>query len=231
MSIEVDALVDILLSQEGDEYVFGAEASPSDDNPDAFDCSELIEWACARAGVEPRMPDGSWFQAQHCQKHDTIISVEEAIATKGALLFRFSSSPFSSRRRPRSAHVAVSLGDGRTIEARSTSHGVGIFSAHGRDWTHAGLVPGVGESATAAAPAPAPSWSESKQSGLIRLNDDGDAVRRVQANLLAAGVLLTVDGQFGPITDSKVRAWQERHGITVDGIVGPITWATIWRAI
>lgn len=132
----------MLLSQDGDEYIFGHEVSLSDTDPRAFDCSELIQWACWRIGVEPHMPDGSWLQARHCRDHRTLTSVENGIVTPGALLFRFSSSPFSGGR-PSSSHVAVSQGDGRTIEARSSRHGVGQFSAHNRDWTHAGLVPGI----------------------------------------------------------------------------------------
>lgn len=135
-------LVNVVKSQEGDEYVFGVEVSPSDSDPNAFDCSELVEWACNRLKVKPKIPDGSWYQASHCKKHDTIIDVETAINTEGALLFFFSSSPFG-RSRPRQAHVAISLGNGKTFEARSKKKGVGTFNALDRGWTHAGLIPGL----------------------------------------------------------------------------------------
>jgi cell wall-associated NlpC family hydrolase len=131
-----------LLTQEGKKYIFGVEVSASNSDPAAFDCSELIEWVGARLGVVPRIPDGSWYQYRHLHQHRLQISIDKAIDTEGALLFSFSSSPLSGGR-PRSSHVAVSLGDGRTIEARSTRYGTGIFSAYGRGWTHAGLVPGI----------------------------------------------------------------------------------------
>ena len=35
---------------------------------------------------------------------------------------------------------------------------------------------------------------------------------------------VNVDGEFGPITDSKTRVFQKEHGLVVDGIVGPKTW-------
>ncbi|MGV9398611.1 peptidoglycan-binding domain-containing protein [Streptomyces sp. NPDC003668] len=34
---------------------------------------------------------------------------------------------------------------------------------------------------------------------------------------------LVVDGQFGPVTDGRVREFQQRVDIAVDGIVGPQT--------
>jgi putative chitinase len=156
-------LLDLLLTQDGDPYVFGFEVSPSDSNPKAFDCSELVEWGCARLGVTPTMPDGATYQVRHCQKYGLIIPVKQAIQTPGALLFAFSDDPFTGDR-PDHAHVAVSQGNGKTFEARGRAYGVGTFNAAGRGWTHAGKVPGLnyGESETSrppvtTAPGPGPS--------------------------------------------------------------------------
>jgi cell wall-associated NlpC family hydrolase len=142
MAPSATRFVNLALSQDGDQYVFGHEVSPSDSDPNIFDCSELIEWACSRLGVFPRMPDGSWFQARHARNHGTLITVQEGIDTPGALLFKFGGDPFTGGR-PRTAHVAISQGDGTTIEARSARYGVGQFSAQGRGWTHAALIPGL----------------------------------------------------------------------------------------
>ena len=38
------------------------------------------------------------------------------------------------------------------------------------------------------------------------------------------------DGSFGPKTDTAVRAYQKAHSLTVDGIVGPKTWASLLGA-
>jgi peptidoglycan hydrolase-like protein with peptidoglycan-binding domain len=38
---------------------------------------------------------------------------------------------------------------------------------------------------------------------------------------------VSADGKFGPQTDAAVRIYQRQHGLTVDGIVGRQTWASL----
>jgi peptidoglycan hydrolase-like protein with peptidoglycan-binding domain len=59
--------------------------------------------------------------------------------------------------------------------------------------------------------------------GMLRRGSTGANVRYLQAALGG----LKVDGQFGPITDKAVRAFQASQGLKVDGIVGPITWGKL----
>lgn len=37
-----------------------------------------------------------------------------------------------------------------------------------------------------------------------------------------------IDGIFGPMTENAVRNYQNDLGLTVDGIVGPLTWRSLW---
>ena len=54
------------------------------------------------------------------------------------------------------------------------------------------------------------------------------AVRSLQYLLDAHGAGLTVDGIFGPRTNSAVRNYQAAsHRLVVDGIVGPQTWSSL----
>ena len=56
----------------------------------------------------------------------------------------------------------------------------------------------------------------------------GDAVRRLQRALRRTPDLgLSVDGVFGPKTETAVKGFQQGAGLVVDGIVGPLTWGVL----
>ncbi|MFD4608941.1 GH25 family lysozyme [Streptomyces sp. NPDC058440] len=61
----------------------------------------------------------------------------------------------------------------------------------------------------------------------VQQGSSGAAVQAVQSQLKAHGASLTVDGAFGPGTDSAVRSFQSSHGLGVDGIVGSNTWQAL----
>jgi cell wall-associated NlpC family hydrolase len=137
----VRQFLDLALAQTGDSYVFGSEAPTSDVDPDVFDCSELVQWAGGRLGVE--LPDGSWLQYLALQERGALVPVEQAVNTPGALLFSFDTEPTPGGGRPGSAHVAISLGDGTTIEARGTRYGVGSWETGDR-FQYAAVIPELG---------------------------------------------------------------------------------------
>ena len=129
-------IVDKAMTMNKRPYIFGYEISPGEQNPKAADCSELVEWGCRELGVEPMMPDGAENQFLHCKKHGTLLTLKLAYKTIGALLFRITPGIGGD-------HVAISRGDDTTIEARGKDFGIGVFSAKGRNWTHAAKIPGV----------------------------------------------------------------------------------------
>lgn len=51
----------------------------------------------------------------------------------------------------------------------------------------------------------------------------GPDVEAVQRALVGAGYPVKVDGVFGKGTDTAVRRFQEKRGLKVDGIIGPVT--------
>jgi peptidoglycan hydrolase-like protein with peptidoglycan-binding domain len=63
---------------------------------------------------------------------------------------------------------------------------------------------------------------------LLRRGSDGDWVSYMQGMLEAQGHSPgPIDGDFGPLTEAAVRAFQEANGCKVDGIVGPETWGAL----
>jgi hypothetical protein len=63
----------------------------------------------------------------------------------------------------------------------------------------------------------------------IQRGSQGDLVVWAQEHLLSAGLTVTVDGHFGPSTQTAVEAFQQANGLTVDGIIGPETWQVLLR--
>jgi hypothetical protein len=114
-SVKLDRFMKAATDQIGDKYQFGAETSFDDPNPTAFDSSELVEWAAHQAGMHD-MPDGSWNQYRYLHEQGATVSVDEALHTKGALVFGFSSDPLESSDRPARAYVGISLGNGKVLD-------------------------------------------------------------------------------------------------------------------
>ncbi|MQY14418.1 hypothetical protein SRB5_45850 [Streptomyces sp. RB5] len=61
----------------------------------------------------------------------------------------------------------------------------------------------------------------------VRRGDINTAVRAAQWELNKHGYGLTVDGNFGTLTDTAVRGFQSANGLSVDGVVGPNTWRAL----
>jgi hypothetical protein len=128
-------LVAAAMRYAGRPYVLGAEGDLDvgyDPAVGALDCSELVQVAAADLGVA--VPDGHWQQWRACADAGLLVDLDVGYRTPGALLFVYDGTT--------TGHVAISRGDGSTIEARGRAYGVGVFATKGRGFTHAGLAPG-----------------------------------------------------------------------------------------
>mgnify|MGYP003291719773 CR=1 FL=1 len=61
----------------------------------------------------------------------------------------------------------------------------------------------------------------------IRYGSSGNDVKKLQEKLNSAGYKLDVDGQFGSKTQAAVKDYQQKNGLSVDGIVGTNTWGSL----
>ena len=211
------------LAEAGDTYRLGAEVKPGALPAQTFewDCSELVEVKLRELGIDA--PDGSTNQLHWVVNSGTAIPLEEGLRTRGALLLRI-------------GHVAVSLGDGQTIEAKGKAYGVNVFSASHRSFTHAGRVPGLTYSGAVDGVTPTPITDTSNGSlpdlrPTLRRGSVGGSVIYLQKRLLTLGFSPgAVDGDFGPKTEAAVRAFQQSKRLTADGIVGPKTWTALTQS-
>jgi hypothetical protein len=246
--VDVETVVALALAQKGDQYVANAQNDPGNPDPSQWDCSELVRWACARAGVQPTMPDGSWIQQRWCAEHGQLLSVDQAIATRGALLFNHrdaAGNPVDPGATcPPKAHVAISLGDGTTIEAMGTAYGVKVGQAGGNRFTAGGLIPGCSYGPQQQ---PKPPQQQPQQQGQPTPRTDkpylvkgatGSAVAEMQQLLITLGVgglaQFGATGNFLDVTFDAVTQFQQQvrqqrdPSMVVDGECGPVTWGWLY---
>lgn len=135
------------LTAQGIRYVLGAKWGGGAWPPRALDCSGLVTAVGQRLGLGIGRVHGSVNQWAYAARAGRRVTAQEAATTPGVLCFRVGVTPIN--------HVAVTLGENKTMEARSshTRPQVGVFGAMTqRRWTAFVTVPGL----TYAGPAPTP---------------------------------------------------------------------------
>lgn len=224
---EGENIIDIARPHLNEKYVFGARAQLTNPNyKGPWDCAEFATWCAYQAydlvfGASNKNPrkanpySGQWYIDG--KNENALIAAEEALQTPGAIVGR----------RPNTmdievGHVAISLGGGKTIEARGRRYGVVTVDSMNRPWNFGVLIPGV----------------EYQRSGSVIINPNpsgrilrvetpflrGPDVRCVQQTLRAIGIDPgKIDGIYGDNTASAVRNFQIAEGLTVDGEVGSET--------
>lgn len=192
-----------------------------------WDCAELASWCAFQAygvvfgcyGSSPRKADaysGKWYE--DARDEGTLITSREAMDMPGAIIGRRPKR--SGGRLIRMGHIAISLGGGRTVEARGKRYGV-VTTEHAsaRRWDFGALIPGAAYDGGVVVPGGG--------DRILRVASPfmrGEDVRAVQDRLLAIGINPgTIDGIYGEDTETAVLAFQTQEGITVDGEVGADT--------
>jgi cell wall-associated NlpC family hydrolase len=235
---KLDQFLHTAVAQTGDHYVFGHEVNLDDPNPNTFDCSELVEWSTHQVGV--KMPDGAWNQYEFLRKGGHMIPVDQAIHTPGALLFSFSSDPDQGH--PKANHVAISLGDGKTIEAKGTQYGVGSWEANTKRFNYAAVIPELSGTA-GATPMPvtaaAPTTQPPVDSFQYRLTHDPVNMDSHPATMIASHALtdagpppagVVVDDSLGNHGQPPPVYFDDSHDLNHDGMDDALQHATDYSA-
>ena len=139
------------LTAQGIRYVLGAKWGGGVWPPRALDCSGLVTAVAQRLGLGIGRVHGSANQWAYCARYGRRVTAVEAATTPGLLCFRVGVTPIN--------HVAITLGDNKTMEARSshTTPQVGVFGAMtSRRWTAFVTIPGVTYREEPVKPPPSP---------------------------------------------------------------------------
>ena len=117
-------------------------------------------------------------------------------------------------------------GFGLNNETVECSSGVQHFTQRKAKWTH-WAVPACVEG-TIPDPQPTPPTPETKPT--LKRGSKGAYVTLAQTELINKGYSCGsygADGDFGRATEAAVKAFQQDHGLKVDGIIGAQTWAAL----
>ena len=113
--------------------------------------------------------------------------------------------------------------NGETVEC---SNGVQHSTTLNKKWEVWGVPACVGGDIPTPTPTPTPTPSKPT----LKRGSKGEYVTLAQTELIQKGYdcgSFGADGQFGAATEKAVRAFQQSHGLTVDGIIGQKTWAAL----
>jgi len=129
------------------------------------------------------------------------------------------------RKDDKMSHTGLSMGDGAGGAIHcSTTVKSGNVNTDRPAWTHWGIPKGLY------------STDELRKAGVdvadntptLRRGNQGDEVADLQMLLDSKyGYDLEVDGNFGKATETAVKDFQKKHGLSADGVVGKKTWAAL----
>lgn len=218
--ITAAAFAKLLDAQVGKPYVLGAEASISDPNPKAFDCSELVQWAFGRSGNKITDLAAAQYDATR-----PVTGTPKV----GDLVF-LRNNPARSNG---IGHVAILTkklagGDWRIVEARG--HAYGVVRTTLSYWKGRAHYAGIRRLPSfSLLPDPAGTPKPVSYPPTLREGSSGKWVKALQKTLNAKGAKpkLKVDADFKNKTGDAVEAYQRKHKLTVDRVVGRQAWRSL----
>lgn len=202
-------------------------------------CDMFVTWCARHASSVGPLPDGDQaYTPAHAQDFadagqwfsGTTESIK-ANARRGDVVFFDWAGTNSRGAIDHVGYVLRNNGDGTldTIEGNTGSNQVAL-RVRGSS-----VIAGFGRPKYTAPPPPKPlgdAWPYAKGT-FMRLGwTDSRGVEKVQNWINDAGhkPKLTVDGDFGKLTETAVRWAQKRLKVTVDSVVGPVTWRAMFHS-
>ncbi len=183
----------------------------------AFDCAQLSKYAAKAGGIT--LPSGSNSQ---WSKVDWAVKGEIAGMPMDVVCFVY------HVRDGRMSHVGVYLGDGTVADARGHAYGVLHMDVTSYPWTHYAVPKEIAQEVGLIDGETHDTYGDTCRQTL-RKGSRGVEVSYLQQLLNDAGCSQEIeeDGIFGAMTEAVVKDFQAAHGLTSDGVVGPMTWAAL----
>ena len=167
-----------------------------------------------------QLTDGSWVAGGY---------ISSSQVAQGAQVAYVSASGYRVNRRSGSSiqdSVVGALNDGARIELSGRQNNGWVQLTDG-SWVAGNLIRYDGP------PAPSPSPTASPTGAFLQRNSRGSEVVNLQNRLRELGYFpanQSATGVYGAITEQAVTAFQQKNGVTVDGVVGPQTLAAVQGA-
>ena len=179
----------------------------------AFDCRGFTHYCLAQAGIEITggFVGRQWSDANWAEKGD-IAAMPDLVCC----VFVYKAGKWK--------HTGLHIGGGRIIHC-SGEVKYDTVTGGANQWTHYAVPKGLytPEEIKAA-----------HKGGFMRTmkkGSTGEDVRELQEMLDGIGYACgTPDGVFGNLTAYAVKSFQRDNNLTVDGVVGPATWAALEKA-
>ena len=188
------------------------------------DCSGLFVWAFKQYGI-PMSHISSNIFISYCTHNKGRLTT----ALKRTILP--GSAVFTGENAGKHPHVGLYIGNDEVIEAKGTINGVIKSKLTDKKWTFYGELKDVAYDGIEPSPEPEPTpgWRPT-----IRRGNKGADVIECQTMLTRLGYDIGktgIDGDFGRATEAGVKAFQSDHRLVVDGVVGPMTWDALDKAV
>lgn len=168
----------------------------------AYDCAQLSRGAMEAIGIPMVSGANSQWERTDWERKG---SITELPGDRVCLVFRDDGGNMG--------HVGIYTGDGFVTHAKGHDWGVVCQHIAETAFTHYGIPRGL--------------YDGKPPRPILRQGAAGAAVTTLQTLLCDVGDRVRVDGAFGAETASAVKAFQKAKGLTVDGVVGPFTWAAL----
>lgn len=187
------------------------------------DCSGLFAWAFKQLGGRIYHGSNTIWRSHLSNKGNLLPNGQRSDGKPllpGTAVFQMSLDPKQDDGENQS-HIGLYIGNDQVIEAYGTARGVILTDLVSRKWEQWGELKNVDYTGKIDTVPVRPT---------LRKGDKGEAVRELQEALVARGYDLPssgIDGDFGNETRGAVIAFQQDAGLSVDGVVGPATWAAL----